>query len=241
MKSSVFIDKLKDIQGHYKTVYMWGAFGAPVSEALITSKSKQYPDWYTAARKTLFRRLINQGYFAFDCVCLIKAILWGWTGDASKSYGGATYESNGVPDTSADGMLTKLIGASADFSNIIPGEAVWMKGHIGVYIGDGKVIECTPVWKNGVQVTTCLNMHAPITGLKGRSWTKHGKLPYVEYETPKPAAPQGRTYTVKAGDSLWVIAATLLGNGNRYEEIKKLNGMSSNDIKPGQILKIPSK
>lgn len=49
-----------------------------------------------------------------------------------------------------------------------------------------------------------------------------------------------RTYTVKAGDSLWAIAAKQLGNGNRYKEIKSLNGMSSDTIYAGQVLKLPN-
>lgn len=49
-----------------------------------------------------------------------------------------------------------------------------------------------------------------------------------------------RTYTVKAGDSLWGIAAAQLGDGARYNEIKKLNGLTSNTIHPGQTLKLPA-
>ena len=48
-----------------------------------------------------------------------------------------------------------------------------------------------------------------------------------------------RTYTVKSGDSLWAIAAKQLGNGNRYKEIKSLNGLTSDTIYAGQILKLP--
>lgn len=48
-----------------------------------------------------------------------------------------------------------------------------------------------------------------------------------------------RTYTVKSGDSLWAIAAKQLGNGNRYTEIKTLNGLKSNTIYAGQVLKLP--
>lgn len=50
-----------------------------------------------------------------------------------------------------------------------------------------------------------------------------------------------RTYTVKDGDTLWYIANTLLGNGSRYPEIKKLNGLSSDLIRTGQKLYIPEK
>ena len=49
-----------------------------------------------------------------------------------------------------------------------------------------------------------------------------------------------RTYTVKAGDSLWAIAAAQLGDGARYNEIKKLNGLTSNTIHPGQTLTLPA-
>lgn len=89
----------------------------------------------------------NPPVYGFDCVCLIKGVLWGWNGNASKTYGGAGYAVNGVPDIGADTMITKCSGVSTDFSKIVPGEAVWLKGHIGVYIGGGKVIECTPAFK----------------------------------------------------------------------------------------------
>ncbi|MBQ7546169.1 MAG: LysM peptidoglycan-binding domain-containing protein [Clostridia bacterium] len=58
--------------------------------------------------------------------------------------------------------------------------------------------------------------------------------------TPK-TEPAGRTYTVKHGDILWQIAQTLLGKGNRYTEIVKLNGLKSNVLMSGQVLLIPEK
>lgn len=48
-----------------------------------------------------------------------------------------------------------------------------------------------------------------------------------------------KTYTVKKGDSLWAIAASQLGNGSRWPEIQKLNGLTSTTIFAGQKLKIP--
>ena len=48
-------------------------------------------------------------------------------------------------------------------------------------------------------------------------------------------------YTVKHGDSLWGIAEKELGNGLRYEEIRKLNGLPDYWIWPGQVLRLPGK
>lgn len=54
----------------------------------------------------------------------------------------------------------------------------------------------------------------------------------------EPVASTIRTYTVRPGDTLWGIAAAHLGSGLRYPEIVALNGLESEIIYPGQILKI---
>ena len=57
------------------------------------------------------------------------------------------------------------------------------------------------------------------------------------------AAAAGRTYTVKAGDTLSAIAKEHLGNANAYMKIFEANRDQLTDpdkIKPGQVLKIPS-
>ncbi|MEE0252425.1 MAG: LysM peptidoglycan-binding domain-containing protein [Acutalibacteraceae bacterium] len=46
-------------------------------------------------------------------------------------------------------------------------------------------------------------------------------------------------YYVQAGDSLWGIAQSQLGDGTRYQEIKALNGLSDDTIYPGQALQLP--
>jgi len=178
MTSKEFVEKLLNVL-NYKTVYMWGCFGSPVTKALIEDKSVQYPNWYKTRMEKLWE-LIDKNYFGFDCVGLIKGILWGWNGDLKKYHGGARYGLHGVPDLNANMMIAKCKDVSKDFKNILPGEAVWLSGHIGVYIGDGKVIESTPIWKNGVQITDCWNVQK--TNGNGRLWIKHGKLPWVVYE-----------------------------------------------------------
>jgi hypothetical protein len=50
------------------------------------------------------------------------------------------------------------------------------------------------------------------------------------------------TYTVRTGDTLWSIAASKLGDGNRWREIATLNSLADPDeITPGQTLKLPKK
>lgn len=66
-------------------------------------------------------------------------------------------------------------------------------------------------------------------------------LKYTEKYEEKKTQPSYKTYKVKEGDSLWVIAEEFLGDGNRYPEIKKLNGLSSDIIYTGTVLKIPNK
>lgn len=53
--------------------------------------------------------------------------------------------------------------------------------------------------------------------------------------------PQYTTYTVEKGDNLWNLAAEKLGDATRYHEIKALNGLKSDTIYAGQVLKIPKK
>ena len=187
-------DKAIDVAKNYKTTYMWGVFGSLVTEAIIKQKTAQYPSYYTPSVQATLRAQIGKNVWAFDCVCLIKSLLWGWVGDAAKTYGGAKYVSNDVPDVNADTMMSLCKGVSKDFAHVEIGEALGMKGHIGIYIGDGKAVECTPSWAGGVQITAVGNI-GNISGLNTRTWTSHGKLPWVDYSAAPPA-PTEKIYTL---------------------------------------------
>lgn len=185
MKASDFVEKMKNIALNHKTLYVMGCFGAPMTAA----NKKRYTnnnDYNRAANRTKMINAASADTFGFDCVCLIKGVLWGWNADKTKVYGGAKYKTKGVPDTSADGMIALCKDVTTDFSKIEPGEVVWQKGHIGVYIGNGLAVESTPAWKNKVQITAVGNIGTK-AGYNTRKWTKHGKLPFVAY--PPPAIP----------------------------------------------------
>lgn len=190
MTDNEFISRLQKVVDNFSTLYVMGCFGAPLTGSNVNRYCTNHKYNMQAARTNMIKAAANKNppVFGFDCVNLIKGILWGWVGDPSKSYGGAQYQTNGVPDIGADQMIRVCKDVSTNFSNIVPGEAVWMSGHIGVYIGDGKVIECTPSFKNNVQVTNCRNVKT-IAGMNGRTWTKHGKLPYITYTGKANPAP----------------------------------------------------
>lgn len=184
MTNTEFVKKCVDVAKNHKTLYVMGCFGAPMDNRNKQRYTTNNSYNKAAARKNMILAA-SEDTFGFDCVCFIKGILWGWNGDKSKVYGGAKYVSNGVPDISADGMINVCSGVSKNFANIEVGEVVWMKGHIGVYIGDGLAVECTPSWQNKVQITAVGNIGKK-NGYNTRTWTSHGKLPYLSYTaTPK--------------------------------------------------------
>ena len=65
-----------------------------------------------------------------------------------------------------------------------------------------------------------------------------------EAQPEREETPTANTYTVKEGDSLYRIAQNLLGDGERYDEIYKVNKdklSSANDIRVGMKLKLPER
>lgn len=226
MKASEFVKKLEDVAKNYKTLYVMGCFGAPMNDANKTRYCNNH-SYNKQAARTKYIQAATADTFGFDCVCLLKGILWGWNGDKSKTYGGAVYKANGVPDIGADQMIKVCSDISTDFSSIEVGEAVWMSGHIGVYIGEGLAVECTPIWKNCVQITAC---NCSKSGYSTRNWTKHGKLPYVEYDVKSTTSePVTTTPTVSAATTekiIWDFLMKKIGNpygvaglmGNLYAE-----------------------
>lgn len=238
MKASEFVKKLKDVAQNYKTLYVLGCFGAPMNSKNKTRYCNNN-GYNKQAARTKYIQAATADTFGFDCSGLLKGILWGWCGNKSETYGGAVYEANGVSDTNANGMIKLCSDISTDFSSIEVGEAVWIGGHIGVYIGNGLAVECTPRWENCVQITAC---NCSKSGYKRRNWTKHGKLPYIEYdvaitsENTNKTAVSGTASTGSATDekTIWDYLMGKIGNaygvaglmGNLYAE----SALKSNNL-----------
>ncbi len=216
--------KCKAIALHYKTLYVLGGIGFPLTASMKKRCMQQYS--YNAKRRKMIEAA-SADTFGFDCVGLIKSgCFWGWNGDVNAIYGGAKYASNGVPEVGADYMITLCKNVSTDFRKIEIGEAVWKKGHIGVYIGGGLAVECTPTWANKVQITAVKNIGTR-KGYESRTWTKHGKLPWTTYLPPGDIDYDG---SVTAADARLALR-TAVGS-EKLTDAQKLAADTDND---GQI------
>lgn len=147
--------------------YWYGTYGQTATEALLNYKRTQYPKYYTANDFTS-----QYGKRVHDCIGLIKGYLWSDTPTSVSKY-------NPKQDVSADGMLS-ICKEKGKISTTpeLPGVLVFSPQHIGVYIGNGYVIEARGHAYGVVK-----------TKLSERSWKSWGKCPWIEYigaESVKP-------------------------------------------------------
>ncbi|MCL1819419.1 MAG: peptidoglycan-binding protein [Oscillospiraceae bacterium] len=149
--------------------YVYGACGQKMTQGLIDNWAKSYPNVYTAAYKTKALKFV--GKQAFDCVNLIKAFVW----DVDKNnFTLKGYVS--TQDVNADGALSRAtVKGSMGNMPDIPGLCVHFKGHIGVYIGNGEVIEARGI-DYGVVKTKLIP-----GGDNPRKWTSWLQFPFVDY------------------------------------------------------------
>lgn len=176
MNNTTFCNKLKEVVQNYKTLYVNGGIGYRLNKDGKTRAYKNKNNLSTARMIAIDNA--SEDTWAFDCNNLVLSILRGWCGDETKVYGGADY-SNPKWYTTED-LINSCSDVSKNFNIIERGELVWIRGHVGVYIGNGIVVECTPKWLNCVQFTNLGNLTQYKNG-HYRIWTKHGKLPFVTY------------------------------------------------------------
>jgi len=146
--------------------YVWGTYGDVLTESLFTSKLEQYPDGVGGYEEFIRSNWLDGR--TTDCVGLIKG--YGWLNPDTLKI---EYGTNGMPDLGADGMYNSAtVSGSMDTMPDVPGIAVWKSGHIGIYVGGGKVIEAMGT-KYGVVKTN----------LADRSWSAWLEIPYIKYNT----------------------------------------------------------
>ncbi|MBQ8905204.1 MAG: hypothetical protein IJY85_02420 [Ruminococcus sp.] len=145
--------------------YVYGTYGNILTEELLQDRASMFGEHVTG-----FEDFIRENWMrrrTADCVGLIKG--YGWYDSAS---GEIEVGTNGMADVTANGMFDDAtIKGTIDTIPEVPGLAVWQDGHIGVYIGNGEVIEAMGT-EQGVVKTT----------LPG-NWTHWLEIPYISYAT----------------------------------------------------------
>ena len=141
--------------------YWYGTYGQTATEELYNGKKKQYPKYYTA---TDFSK--QYGQRVHDCSGLIEGYMMSETPDTPPKY-------KSKYDYTANG-LRAACKEKGDIDTLpeIPGVCVFYDGHVGVYIGNGEVIEARGHSYGVVK-----------TKLSARGWKWWGKHPQIEYVT----------------------------------------------------------
>lgn len=129
MNNYEFTDYVKSKVGCY---YWFGTFGQKASKALYLEKKKQYPKYYTASD---FEKQIANPKQCFDCAGLPKSIILLNKYSASDDLGA----------TGIYGKCKKK-GKINSISDLKPGTLIFKgndttKSHVGVYIGNNKLVE----------------------------------------------------------------------------------------------------
>ena len=178
MNNREFAEKAVRMAEGEKTLYVNGCYAKRLTEP----QKKYYIEHYAYNRGLLRKPKIlaaPNDTVGADCICFLKAIIDGWDPEATDDACGVKYVA--AHDLTEKGLLDACgRTASSDFSEISVGEYLYNPGHGGVYIGDGLAVECTPSWKDGVQITAVENI-AKRSDYNGRKWDRHGKLPWIDY------------------------------------------------------------
>lgn len=194
-------------QARLKRPYWYGCYHNPCTEALLQRKAKQYPSHYTSGRMSTYRKHIAAAQIAGDCVNgAIKGAIWSELGTRQP-----VYASNGCPDKSADGMFAYCKQQGMPWGSIStipdkPGVAVRFAGHVGIYVGNGEVVE----WRGFAY--GCV-----VTRLAGRKWTHWYELPWIIYDA-KPEQPEKPAAPVEVGS----LGSRLLKRGSKGEDVRML-------------------
>lgn len=168
-----------------KSAYIYGAFGQTVTMEFLQRQASQFAG-NTAANLTpsevesIYYRYA--GHPSFDCIGLIKAYWW-----LNEETGEIQYGSNGAADMNATGAYNTYAVQKGPIKTMpeILGLAVWQPGHIGVYVGNGEVIEAQGN-KTGVVKTK----------IEKGGWTHWLQLPYLDYKTSGTYPINGQTVTL---------------------------------------------
>lgn len=145
-----------------KLGYVYSAFGRVCTKSLLNDAASRYPannlaggEMRRVGEKWLGRRVV-------DCSGMIKYYLMADKFGDDPNYTNAIDTAVHISKASKQGSIKTLPE--------VPGTLLWMPGHVGVYIGNGQVIESKGTAYGVVQ-----------TKLSGRGWQKWFWIKEIDY------------------------------------------------------------
>jgi len=204
--------------------YWYGTFGQIATEKLLAEKAAQYPKQYSATRQKKAKDRGDIGQKVHDCIGLYKGALWSEGPDAPAKY-------NPAQDISADGAFKKATqkGPIGSIPEIM-GLGVYRKGHVGIYIGGGRVVQAKGFDYGVIESDT--------EGFT--DWFMYPEIDYTDCElvTPQPEIPEPAPAPEQPQKNITEIAAEIRRGdwGNEPERTQRLTaaGYSADFIKEAQ-------
>lgn len=144
--------------------YIYGTYGQILTERLLLDRASTYPS-RIGPERVKYAREHYIGKRVSDCEGMIKNYLWADSPDTAPTY-------NASQDLSANGAFqAATVKGKIDTIPEVPGICVRYSGHVGVYIGNGEVVE-----ERG------FNYGCVKTRLKDRAWTDWFEHPWIDYK-----------------------------------------------------------
>lgn len=191
--------------------YWYGTFGQGARKSLYNQKKNQYPKQYEWEYQEETEKV-------HDCVGLIKGYLWSENPEDKNP----TYDP--AQDKSANAMYTacKTKGEMSTMPEV-PGILVFFPGHVGVYIGNGEVVEARSR-RYGVYKSK----------LADRPWKTWGYCPYISYEQKMVTMELPVLKKGAKGTSVKAMQILLIGYGADIEADGSFGGATLRALKAYQ-------
>jgi hypothetical protein len=197
------------------TWYMYGNNGRTITEQFIQVKKIQYPDRYSDDHIRELRKHI--GKTGYDCSSITDLFVG--------------------PDRSANGWLAASMETGPIMS--IPetvGLTVHYNGHMGIYVGNGWVVEARGTWYGIVK-----------TKLSDRPWKNWAKVPgvdytegdmvYIKYNDGRETSTSSSMAVRVVQNALLKLGVKMINGGKEFGADGRYGDATSNGVNAYKLLK----
>lgn len=185
MKTGEGLARFAEKSAAVNVPYIYATYGAILTERKLAEVRRLYPERMSEKRYQ-YARSHYIGKRSTDCYGMVKR--YRWTGgdeefpslDDNPKYDGSSDVNANTAYQNA--KVKGVIGTIPEVRGLI----VWKSGHVGVYLGNGKVSEA-----RGFDYGTV------ITNLKDRKWTHWFQEVGISYDQPSPEPTPGGEFDMQ--------------------------------------------